>query len=237
MKHPNWQLENQALAIIDMQNAFCDERGSFFKRGHHIANIPTIKSSILDLVRLFKSRNLPIVCTKMEFSADYREAGLLVTEKYPVIRETQAYLQGSWDSELVDELKLALGSNALIFSKTRYDPFVMPAFEQAMRSLSVQGFILAGVLTNVCVEAFARSAFDRDFQITLVPEATGTYCQELYKSSVSNIQAHFGEVVPLENILKGTFINPPNFLKRRKFTTPKIDTDIRRNPPHAKQPA
>ena len=36
--------------------------------------------------------------------------------------------------------------------------------------------------------------------------------------------------------LKGTSINPPNFLKRRKFTTPKIGTDIRRHPPHAKQP-
>ena len=27
--------------------------------------------------------------------------------------------------------------------------------------------------------------------------------------------------------VKGTSINSPNFLKRRKFTTPKIDTDIR----------
>ena len=33
--------------------------------------------------------------------------------------------------------------------------------------------------------------------------------------------------------IKGTSINPVDFFKRRKFTTPKTDTAIRRPPPHA----
>ena len=35
-----------------------------------------------------------------------------------------------------------------------------------------------------------------------------------------------GEIFNLAYDDKGTSINPPNFFKRRKFTTPKIDTDI-----------
>lgn len=188
--------------MVDMQNAFCSPGGSFRKRGYKVLNIGRVRNAICELVRHFKERGCPVVFTRMEFDADYANAGLLVQQKHPEIRTEQAYLQGTWDSDIVTELKHELNGSVYVVRKDKYDPFTSPEFQKILRKLKVRRLVLVGVLTNVCLESLARSAFDRDYLVAVVKEGTATYSHALYKASLTNIKNHFGDVVSRNVIFK-----------------------------------
>lgn len=202
MAASKFRLKDSVLIVVDMQNAFCSPGGSFLKRGYKVRNLGRVKKTVCELVRHFKERRCPVVFTKMEFKANYANAGLLVEQKHPEIETERAYLQGTWDSDIVAELKRALNGSVHVVRKAKYDPFTSPHFHRLLRKLKVRRLVLAGVLTNVCLESLARSAFDKDYLVTVVREGTTTYSQALYKASLTNIKNHFGDVVSRSAILK-----------------------------------
>ncbi len=193
--------ELTALVVIDAQNAFFADAGSFARRGCHLNQRDELKQAILIAVRAFRQRRQPVICTKMEFAPGYAEAGLLVREKHPMIRDVGAYLRGSHDADLFEELKAELGDGVWVVPKSRYDAFLSPEFLSLVKTLGIHRFVVAGALTNVCVESFARSAFDRDFPVTVIADATTTYSPELQTATLKTLQAHFAEVVPLKEFL------------------------------------
>src|ERR1017187_2192509 len=120
MQTASKKLEAHALVVIDMQNAFCSASGSFCQRGYQMPKIASVKTAVMALVRHFKQRQLPVLCTRMLFADDYCDAGLLVSTKHPQIRQLGAYRRNTWDSELFDELKAETTSGCIVVSKTRY---------------------------------------------------------------------------------------------------------------------
>jgi ureidoacrylate peracid hydrolase len=191
-----------ALALIDLQNAFCHSDGSLATRGLRVLNVERVVEKAKVLIRFFQFHGWPIFCTKMEFSADYRDAGLLVSMKYPIIRQEGVYAAGSWDAALVDGVACELPLDAFVLSKTRYDAFVCTDIETRARILRIEHFVVGGVLTNVCVESFVRSAFDRDFIVTTLKDGTATYSPDAHLHTLATIERHFGHVTETSTLLK-----------------------------------
>lgn len=191
-----------ALVLVDLQNAFCHPDGSWARRGMRVLSIDTVVAEAVSVTRLFRQRGWPIICTRMQYSADYADAGLLVNSQNPMIRELNGYVAGSHDAQLVEEIARELPSDVHMLTKTRYDPFVCTHILDLTNLLAVDRFFVAGVLTNVCVESFVRSAFDRDFQVTTLSTATGSYSCEAHAQALANCARHFGEVKDTETVLK-----------------------------------
>lgn len=193
--------ENTALVVIDAQNAFLADDGSFIRRGYHIHRLDELKQAILAAVRLFRRQERPVICTKMEIMSTYADAGLLVRHKHPVIADMGAYQQGTHDAALFEELNGELGKGVWVVSKSRYDPFMSQDFAQLVDQIKIRQFVVAGVLTNVCVESFVRSAFDRDYPVTVIADATRSYSLDLQAASLRTLQKHFAEVITLEHLV------------------------------------
>ena len=191
-----------ALLVIDMQNAFCSPLGSFRKRGYNLLDLEQIIENIKVLLHNSNKMGWEIIFTKLEFKEDYSNAGLLVMKKHPSIKKEKAYVEESWDSDIIDELKELMNDNTMIIRKTRYDPFLKTELEAILRNKSIKNLLLVGVLTNVCLESAARSAFDHDFNVTVIKEATSTYSENLYKTSLVNINSHFGQVISINEVFK-----------------------------------
>lgn len=55
--------------------------------------------------------------------------------------------------------------------------------------------IISGVMTNLCCETTARSAFCHDYNVVFLSDGCGTSSAELHKATLTNIEYGFGKVV------------------------------------------
>jgi ureidoacrylate peracid hydrolase len=151
--------------------------------------------NVREIITYFRKLGLPVVTTRLEYSHGYGDGGLLV--KQARIKETSGYIEGSEESKIVDEIR-DVTHDSVDVRKTRYDAFCCTSIERILRERQVSHLTFVGVLTNVCVESTLRSAFDRDFEVAIVADATTTYSESVHRASLSNIGAHFGEVLHTE---------------------------------------
>lgn len=186
-------MHNTALILVGMQNAFCSPEGSFWKRGYSILNIDSVLATVRNLLSFAHKKNILVIFTKLEYKSDYSNSGLLVKHFAPEIIKLGGYRENSWDSELFDFQERS--EHDIVIVKKRYDPFFNTNLENILKAHQINHLIVAGVLTNVCVESCVRSAFDRDFEVTVVSDATSTYSEELYRASLSTMERHFARIV------------------------------------------
>ncbi len=57
-------------------------------------------------------------------------------------------------------------------SKLGYDAFIGTELETHLRARGIDHLVIAGVFTDVCVDALARTAFQKGFRVSVVADAT-----------------------------------------------------------------
>jgi ureidoacrylate peracid hydrolase len=185
-------LANTALIVVDLQNALCSRRGSYRRRGKTVLNMGTLLKNIKKLLDLFRGKKLPVIFIRIVFKGDYSDAGLL-PKKAPEIVKVKAYREGSWDSAIVKDAQPRPGEAVVV--KKRYDSFENTGLERILRKKGIRKLIVAGVLTNVCVESLVRSAFDKGFEPIVIKDATSSYSKKLHTASLETMERHFAEVL------------------------------------------
>jgi ureidoacrylate peracid hydrolase len=115
------------------------------------------------------------------------------------MRETGSCEEGSFDAEVVEELKI--GPNDLLFNKSRYSPFVETDIETKLRALGVENLIVGGVGTSVCVESSVRDAAQREFRTFVVEEAVGDISAASNQSSLHMMGTMFGWTVSVDDVV------------------------------------
>lgn len=79
-----------------------------------------------------------------------------------------------------------------------FDPFLLPAFERHLRARGIRHLILAGLYGDVCVDATARSGFQKGFWISVMKGCVGTlharledwerFAQEVYGAEMLSLE-------------------------------------------------
>jgi ureidoacrylate peracid hydrolase len=85
--------------------------------------------------------------------------------------------------------------------KTRYSGFHNTHLDALLRGLGVDTVLLAGVITNMCVEATARDAFHRDFRFVVLSDCVSGFNPELHEASLKTLSI-FGRVASSEELLR-----------------------------------
>jgi ureidoacrylate peracid hydrolase len=158
-----------ALLVIDMQNGFCHEQGSFQKIG--LRSEPTeIVPHINELRSAFRAANIPVIFLRTGYNVNYSDRR--GRSRGDRLEQLQGLIRGSWDADILDELTPQ--PNEEVVDKTRDSGFFRTSLEKTLKERGVNHLILAGVGTDVCVETTARDAYQMDFAVTTVSDATGT---------------------------------------------------------------
>ncbi|CAG8682455.1 8614_t:CDS:2, partial [Gigaspora margarita] len=69
----------------------------------------------------------------------------------------------------------------IIQSKTRYNAFYKTELNSFLTSLGIKTLIISGVKTNLCCKTTARRAFDENYDIVFIENATATDTQEMHE--------------------------------------------------------
>src|ERR1700727_609113 len=95
---------------------------------------------------------------------------------------------GAWDAEVCAEL--GCGPGDLVVDKVRFDAFQWTSLEPLLRGLGVGALMICGVVTNICVETTARSAFMRDFPVTLLADCCAAKTRRLHDLSIEVLSSY-----------------------------------------------
>jgi len=174
-------LQRTALIVVDMQHAFCSRGGMSDQLTNMFDEAVANKVIAADKKVIEAARNagIKVIYLRMVFRPDYSDAGGPESPHYwkdiatITMRKKQElkgkYLtQGSWDAEIVDELKPEPGD--IIIDKNRYSGFFNTELHTILGTYSIKYLAFIGVATNVCVESTLRDAFFHEYFPVLVSD-------------------------------------------------------------------
>jgi nicotinamidase-related amidase len=112
------------------------------------------------------------------------------------------------DYEIVDELKP--GPQDFVVNKCRFNGFLNSELPLLVRNLGIDTLIVAGIVTEVCVESTVRGAIDNDIRVLLPEDCTGSSSEDKKQVSLRNL-TNFGhgiEITSSEKILSTILTTP-----------------------------
>ena len=92
--------------------------------------------------------------------------------------------KGSPDAQMVDEL--APGADEMVFAKTSSSVFISTNIDYVLRNLGTRYLIIAGCLTDQCVDSAVRDACDLGYIVTVPTDACVTLSAERHEWSLRN---------------------------------------------------
>ena len=198
---PELVSSNSALLVIDMQNGFCHTQGALSQAGIDVEAMMKVIPNVKKLVRVCRGASLPIIWSLVEY---YPEPRAKLPKRLPNHKEKENVkglcLRGSWDAELVDELKSEAMLDDYYVRKQSFSAFYNTNLEVMLRTLDVSTLVICGVSSNVCVESTARDAYFREYDVVVVRDCIATQLEDLHQATVKNVDMYLGITVTLEQI-------------------------------------
>lgn len=177
-------LNNAVLLILDMQNYFTD------KESH--ANIPAAEYILKDISHLLRE------CIKND---------LMVILTRHLNNQKNAFNMKKWWGDLIREentlsqihesLKLESVSTII---KHQYDAFYQTNLEEILKRKGINQVIISGVMTHLCCDSTARSAFIRGFEVFLLIDGMATYNREYHNSTLINLSHGFCDFLKCDKL-------------------------------------
>jgi ureidoacrylate peracid hydrolase len=190
--------DKTALMVIDMQNGFCRAGGSIDRIGFDLSMLAAAVEPCRRLIASARAAAIPIIYTRYVFRADYADGGLLAHTLMPQLIEERALIAGSWDAEIVDELRPEPAD--FVIDKNRPSAFYATGLEPILSGLGVGSLAICGVTTNCCVESTVRDASQRDLMPLVVSDATGELDGERHQAALRTMGLLFGRLVTVAEL-------------------------------------
>ena len=96
--------------------------------------------------------------------------------------------RGSWDAQILDEI--TPGTDEMVFRKTSSSVFISTNIDYVLRNVGVRSLIIAGMMTDQCVESTVRDACDLGYLVTLASDACTTTSAERHEQSLIGIRGY-----------------------------------------------
>ena len=100
---------------------------------------------------------------------------------------------------MVDEL--APGPDDLVVDKFGYGSFHGTELDEHLRANGIRSLVVAGTVTQICVEETAREAFHHGYRTTVVADAVSSYAPHLHAATLENFALKFGWVAAADTVL------------------------------------
>lgn len=142
-------------------------------------------------------------------------------DRLPVLSREQY----RWRAELMDAVAPQPGE--IVLEKTRDSFFAYTELDPVLRSMGTQRLVIAGLQTNVCIEATVRAGLERNYDVAVAQDAVSTDGPDLHHGSLNSMRVLYTEVAPWRELLAD------NASWDRAYSTPNYG----RNPDYWSEPA
>lgn len=194
-------VEETALVIVDMQNAYCSKGGYLDLVGFDVSGAAPVIAEAARIAAACRAAGVPVIYLQNGFAPDQREVGGPAAPVWhksnalKFMRANEAYAgklitHGTWDYAIVPELTPE--PDDILVPKSRYSGFAGTALEQILQARRIRTLLVCGVATNVCVESTIRDAYHREFFPVMLTDATLAAGPGAQAATEFNVATFFG---------------------------------------------
>lgn len=196
-----------ALVVVDLQNEFCADDGFYGAAGVDLGMMQGAAKHTVALLEEARKAGVRIVFIQATYDDHYLNEPM------------RELIRGFGGDELVGKM-CATGTYGAEFylvapepgepivTKHRYSSFYGTELEVILDAWNIKTVMLAGVMTNVCVDAAARDANYRGFHVVVVEDCTGTCtagredvtAADLHRHTLATIEMTIGAVVSSDEV-------------------------------------
>ena len=177
--------DRAALLVLDMQE--------YFLRTELHAYIPSaaaIIPGVRSLIKAFAASHCPVIFTQHVDTSE--NAGMMALWWKDLI-----HLEAP-ESKISAELDVSKGA---VIQKGHYDAFYETSLENVLQAGDITQVVITGLMTHLCCETTARSAFMRGYEVFLAIDGTATYTEAFHRAALLNLAHGFVMPMLVEEIL------------------------------------
>ncbi len=178
--------QDSALLVLDMQEYFLDPASHAY-----IPSAEAIIPGVIQLIEAYAAHGRPIIYSQHINTES--DAGMMSTWWKDMITA------GNEFHPIIPIIDITTGQ---LVQKSQYDAFYQTQLEAILREKGVKQVVICGVMTHLCCETTARSAFMRGYEVFFPVDGTATYNLEFHRSSLTNLAHGFAVLVLMKDLLK-----------------------------------
>lgn len=175
--------ESTAVVFIEFQNDFTSPGGVL----HDAVKDSIEANSTLDnaarVLASAREHGAVVIHSPISFAPGYNE---ISSHPYGILKgvvDATAFVKGQWGAE-IDARFAPQPTDIVIEGKRGLDAFGSTNLDFILRSKGIGKVVLAGFLTNCCVESTMRTAYERGFEVVTLTDAVAATSVEEGESAV-----------------------------------------------------
>lgn len=190
-----------ALVLIEFQNDFATPGGVFHDAVKDVMHQTNMLAKTEAVVKVARSKGIEIIYVPITFSSDYKE---LTKTPYGILKgvvDNNAFQRDEWGGQLIDFMKPS-STDIIIEGKKGLDTFCSTNLDFILRSKGIQNVVLAGFLTNCCVESTMRTAYEKGYNVITLTDCCAAISMEEHNNAIEHDFPMFSEPLSAESFIK-----------------------------------
>ncbi len=182
--------ERPAVLVIDMARAFCDPG---FRVG---ADQTPAVEAIAALLPAARRQGVPVYFTTVAYREDGRDGGVFV-QKVPALRDLLV------DDPAATEIdpRIAPVDGEVVLNKKYPSAFFQTHLLSMLIAERIDTLIVTGCSTSGCIRATVVDAVSYGYRVTVPEQAVSDRWQEPHRANLFDIDAKYGDVLPLREVV------------------------------------
>lgn len=173
-----------ALVLIEFQNDFTSEGGTLHEAVAAVMASTDMMSNAATAAQASREAGATIIHSPISYHEGYYEIN---SDPYGILAGvvgSKSFIKGGWGAEIVDSMAPVEG-DIVLEGKRGLDAFGSTNLDFILRSKGITTVVLAGFLTNCCVESTMRSAYERGYEVITLTDAVAATSQAEHDNAIA----------------------------------------------------
>ncbi|WP_394730054.1 isochorismatase family protein [Altererythrobacter sp. GH1-8] len=177
-----------ALILIDFVEAYFDKDCELY------AGVEDALASAIELVEAARKAGILIIYTNVSFHPSMKDGGRFAQKVAPLRNFVAGHPMGNWPKGLSPR------EDELVISKQYASAFFGTSLASTLTANGNDSLIITGLSTSGCVRATCVDACQHGFIPIVAQEAVGDRHEAVHKANLFDMNAKYGDVVPVAEI-------------------------------------
>ncbi|KAJ6557919.1 Isochorismatase-like protein [Mycena capillaripes] len=189
--------KDTAIVLIDPYNDFLHPDGKLTPRlADSLAKTNTI-AHIKTLLTYARSQKIPVYYgLHQQFHAGQYDDWKHMTASQVSLRDNKVFEEGSWGAQFYEGLEPDFSNGDVVVSKHwNSSSFANTDLHFQLQEREIKKVVFAGLVANTCVESTARYAYELQYHVTMLSDATAGFTQEAKVAATTLIWPLFANEV------------------------------------------
>lgn len=163
--------QKTAVVLIEFQNEFASEGGKLHPAVKDVMASNNMLHNSAKMVKIAREKGCKIMHAAITFSADFKE---LSKTPYGILGNVKAgscFVKDTWGADFEKTMQPS-ADDIIVQGKSGLCGFETTNLHFLLSQNGIENVVLAGFLTNCCVESTMRAAYEKGFKVVTLTDCT-----------------------------------------------------------------